>query len=230
MRDDAPELRLPKLDTRLQAIADCVPRDCRCAADIGADHGRLSCYLLSCGIARRMIVSDISPLALSRAEKLITTHGLGGRARFIVADGLSAIDEPVDAVVISGMGGKTIAGMLSEVSKAQGAPLILSPHTQPALLRHAIYERGYHIDREIITRSAGRYYTVMVALPGQEDVSEKAIAIGHRLEGYEGAAVQDYLRWRLKVTKEMQDDKAARMIRWLEEELSDAEGEQSDDL
>ena len=113
-----------------------------------------------------MIVSDIRPLALSRAERMRRAHGLAGRARFVLADGLAAIDEPVDAVVISGMGGKTIAGMIGEIGRAKGARLILSPHTQAALLRRTIYDRGYHIDRELVVLAAGRYYPVIWRCPG----------------------------------------------------------------
>ncbi|NLZ88544.1 MAG: SAM-dependent methyltransferase, partial [Clostridiales bacterium] len=61
-------LKAPSLDERLSAAVRCFPV-CDTGADIGADHGKLACWLLLNNRCNRMIVSDISAKALKRAER-----------------------------------------------------------------------------------------------------------------------------------------------------------------
>ena len=96
--------RLLTLDKRLSAVAGLFPV-CKYGVDIGADHGRLACWLLGQGICQRMIISDISPDSLNKARRLLARHGLHNRADFVVADGLAAVTKRVDTVVIAGIGG-----------------------------------------------------------------------------------------------------------------------------
>ena len=59
-------MRIPHMDERLSAAADLFPA-CAYGADIGADHGRLSCYLLTKERCHRMCVADISADSLEKA-------------------------------------------------------------------------------------------------------------------------------------------------------------------
>ena len=68
-------MRLPALDERLACAAALFPA-CEYGADIGADHGRLSCALLASGKCRRMCVADISAESLEKAKRLLRLHGL----------------------------------------------------------------------------------------------------------------------------------------------------------
>ena len=52
-----------RLDERLSTVAGLFPVS-ENGADIGADHGRLACYLLQSGKCKHMIVSDISTASL----------------------------------------------------------------------------------------------------------------------------------------------------------------------
>jgi tRNA (adenine22-N1)-methyltransferase len=54
---------------------------CGCAvvADIGCDHGRLSCALVQQGIARRCIAVDISEPSLKKTERLASRVGVSDR-------------------------------------------------------------------------------------------------------------------------------------------------------
>ena len=75
------------LDERLTLAAALYPA-CEAGADIGTDHGYLPCHLLETGVCRRMILADVSPKALRRAEAEVTRRGLQDRARLVCADGL----------------------------------------------------------------------------------------------------------------------------------------------
>ena len=201
-------------------VASLVPV-CALAADIGADHGRLSCYLLGRNICQSMIVSDISDDSLSKARALLKKHGLDERARFIVADGVRAVQEPVTAVIIAGLGGQTISGILSHNAYLGQAMLLLSSHTQTQLLRTSLMQSGYMIKQELVVRDDARYYTVIQAQRGQAEYSGKELFIGPTLRGTQSARVSEYLLWRSKVL-EGERDRDPRYTLWLREETDRA--------
>ena len=215
-------LRLPKLDERLQLIADLVPQ-CKLAADIGADHGRLSCYLLSQGRCEEMIVSDISADSLNKSKRLLDLHGLSLRAHFMVADGFEAVNQKADAVIIAGIGGKTIAEMLQKHELIGDAKLIISAHTDLPLLRTALDKYSYTLQRETVIKASGRYYTVIEAFKGKSEYSEQQLYIGHNLCDTDGVTVAEYLSWRKDVVGVTKDWDKLLYIKWLNEELTHAE-------
>ena len=103
------------LDERLSAAAELAREaltgmERPVAADIGCDHGFLTAKLLETVPNLTMLASDVSAPSLEKARRLLAARGLSGRATLAVADGLSAIDRLVDAVMILGMGAGTILG------------------------------------------------------------------------------------------------------------------------
>ncbi len=192
-------MRLPNLDERLQAAADLFP-PCRLGADIGTDHGRLPLYLLASGKCERMVVSDISEPALSKARELFARHRFDDRAVILQADGLNALAEPVQAVSLLGMGGDTMCAILTAApERLHGAALILSPHTELNKVREALPRIGYHIATEAIARSGGRFYVILKALPGKAVYTEKELLLGPCLIRERPPLFPDYLRWRQRV-------------------------------
>ena len=86
------------MDDRL-TLAASLYTPCALGADIGTDHGFLPCYLLEQNICQRMLLSDVSPSALSHAEALVARKRLQDRATLICADGLDALtDTPAQAM------------------------------------------------------------------------------------------------------------------------------------
>lgn len=219
--------RVPLLDTRLLCIAGLVPT-CDIAADIGADHGRLSCHLLANNICRHMIVSDISPDSLSKSRHLLALHSLDHRADFVVADGLDAImNPPVDAVVIAGMGGRTIADILKKHDRIGNAKLIVSAHTDNYLLRQRLFEYGFCFEEEVVIRSNGRFYTVLTARRGQCNYTQRELYIGPTLSG---DCLLDYLEWRKNVVGICRDRASKLHLGWLIEEINNEKSKQSNNI
>lgn len=211
-------MRLPQLDDRLFQAASLFPA-CEYGADIGADHGRLSCYLLANQTCQRMCVSDISAESLSKAERLLQLHHLDSRADFCVGDGFDALPKPAEVAAILGMGGNTLCQILKN-GKPQKTTLILSAHTDVPYLRQTLQEIGYVIDAEVIAWAAKRFYVVLRAVPGQKKYSEKELFLGPCLmrspcsEKY-----LSYLQWRIRVEQERKQEDAIWKVKALKEEL-----------
>ena len=185
-----------RLDERLGAIAALVldligEREQPRIADIGCDHGQLSAYLLERHGTLRVLASDVSAPSLEKAKRLIAGKGLGGRARFAVADGLAAIDEPVDVIVIAGMGAEMILRIISEGQARIGnAMLVMQANVDLPVLRRGLAEQGYRIGRELFVCAAGRHYVTLCAqaaeeapLPGEREALLGSAACSVRDEG-----------------------------------------------
>ena len=210
--------RFSALDDRLSRASALFPA-CEYGADIGADHGRLSCFLLESGKVQRMCVADISADSLKKAEALLTEQGLNDRVDFRVGDGLSVLDRPADAIAILGMGGHTLGGILTEgQEKLQGAALILSAHTDMPLVRQTLMELGYRIEAEEIAFAANRFYVLLRAAPGKEALSEKQLRLGPRLMETFPTHYLEYLQWRIGIAEKKQSPEGKRELNWLKEE------------
>ena len=159
------------LDPRLSRIAEMVGT-CECCADIGSDHGRLGAFLLQSGQCQRVVLTDISGASLSKARKLIALMDLEERTGFCVGDGALAIDCPVDAAVIAGMGGETIASIVEgSAGRLCGARLILQPNVALASLRRRLNKCGWRIVDEDLVRDGRRVYPILVAVEGAQQLS-----------------------------------------------------------
>lgn len=193
------------LDERL-ALAARLYKPCSLGADIGTDHALLPCYLLRAHICNRMILSDVSPKALCHAQEQVDRQCLNDRAELVCADGLDALTVPCGCVSVMGMGGETIARILTRgQEKLQGAVLVLSAHTDLPMVRQAIRDIGYHITREELCRAAGRFYVVWRAEAGAAALSEQDIRFGPLLLKTDSPLLADYIHWRAAVLTDKLD-------------------------
>ena len=164
------------LTPRLACMAALVPQNAR-LADIGTDHGKLPISLLLDGHIASAIGSDIRSGPLAHAERNAKEHNVSLSLR--LAPGLEAVRaEECDTVTIAGMGGQTIAEILTAAPwTAQGDHLLLlQPMTMIAELRRWLYAHGYAIERETLCR---------------EEIPLSECAVSPALLRAEGAA--DYL-------------------------------------
>lgn len=189
------------LDPRLSMIAGLVGT-CACMADIGCDHGRLGAFMLQTGRCETALLTDISARSLKKAMRLIDALGLSGRTRFLVGDGALALDAPVQAAVIAGMGGATIADILcGGRERLGGARLVLQPNVAAPQLRNALCQCGYVITDERIAADGRRNYIAIQAEPGQSDYSLKERVVGPVLLRRLPPELSPYAQFRLRVAK-----------------------------
>ena len=187
------------LDPRLSAIAGMLG-SCVCCADIGSDHGRLGAFLLQNHRCSRVCLTDVSAPSLEKARRLIALTGLGEKAAFYVGDGAQALAEPVDAAVIAGMGGETIAGILERADgRLDGARLILQPNVAAPQLRRRMNSCGWKIEREALVKDGRRIYLILSAVQGAQSLDERECAVGPVLLRERPPLLGEYARFRLRV-------------------------------
>ena len=137
-------------------------------ADIGCDHGRLSCALVQSGRAESCIAVDISAPSLKKAEQLAAQLGVSGRVETRLGDGLAPLATgEADALAILGMGGTLMTRILEAVkTPLAGAKLcVLQPMRAAEDIRRWLYERGYAVIDDRVVLDTGRFYQIFSVAP-----------------------------------------------------------------
>ena len=158
-----------ELSPRLRLAADLVPRGAR-LADVGTDHAYLPACLLLEGKIPWALASDLRKGPLDRARETARQYGCGDRMAFRLCNGLAGIRPgEVDAIVIAGMGGETIAQILEAAPwvREERLPLILQPMSSLPELRGWLHQNGYAVARERLAREGETLYVVMEVTAGE---------------------------------------------------------------
>ena len=162
-------MKLP-LSTRLLACAGFVNKGDR-VADIGCDHGYLSIYLLTNGIARSCIASDVAEGPLQSAMRNARKFGVQENISFYLSDGVRNIPRDFDSLVCAGMGGETMIHILESAPwlRNEKYRLILQCKSKRPELRKWLYAHGFAIRRETLAKDGRFCYPVMeiVYAPGE---------------------------------------------------------------
>ena len=131
-------------------------------ADVGCDHGRLSCALVQREIAKKCIAIDVSAPSLEKAVRLARQIGAEERVETRLGDGLGPLETgEVDALAILGMGGTLMTRILDVVPPLKGARVcVLQPMRAAEDIRRWLYERNYPVLDDHVVYEAGRHYQV----------------------------------------------------------------------
>lgn len=157
-------MKLP-ISRRLLACCDYVNQGDR-IADVGCDHGYLSIHLLTQGIARSAIASDVNPQPLMSARRNAEKFGVRDRMSFYLSDGVASIPRDFDTLICAGMGGDTMISILTAAPWLRDPQyrLILQCQSKRPELRRYLYENGWYIPREKLMKEGKFYYTVSEAV------------------------------------------------------------------
>lgn len=147
-------------------------------ADVGCDHGRLSCALIQRNLAKRCIATDISAPSLAKAERLIGQIGLEDRIETRLGDGLSPLSAgEADTIAILGMGGTLMTEILDVVPPLKGASrCVLQPMRAAEDIRRWLFERNYPVLEDRVVLDSGRYYQIFSI--GQPEIERQKIPTG----------------------------------------------------
>jgi tRNA (adenine22-N1)-methyltransferase len=184
-----------KLSERLNAVKQYIPQGI-VVADIGADRGELSLYLLQENIAKKVILTDISEKSLYRAKQLFAGKKEAENADFRVGDGLAVlVPGEAEYAVFAGMGGLTIQKILTNApdvaASLQG--LIIQAMGNSNKVRAYLHEIGFAIIQETMILEENQYYTIIYACPGQQVLSPTEIFAGPCLLAKSDPLLKAYL-------------------------------------
>ena len=153
------------LSPRLQVCAGFVAPGDR-VADVGCDHGYLSIYLLTQGIARSVIASDINEMPLQSAVRNAEKYGVQEKISFYLSNGVERIPRDFDTLVCAGMGADTMVSILEAAPWLRDSRyrLILQCQSKTPMLRRYLSENGWRLTEESVVRDGRFLYTVMEVL------------------------------------------------------------------
>ena len=158
-----------ELTPRLRMVADLVPAGER-MADVGTDHAYLPAALVLEGKIPSAIAADLRPGPLSRAKITVREYGLNDKITFRLCDGLRGIrPEEIQAAVIAGMGGETIASILEAAPwvRERDVTLVLQPMSSISDLRLWLGQNGYRIVAEKLACEGNTLYTALLVRAGE---------------------------------------------------------------
>ena len=154
-----------QLDGRLRLTAEMVPAGAR-VADVGCDHARLPIALVRSGRCSSVIASDLRQGPLLSAQENIARAGLEDKISLRLSDGLDGIAPgEADCVVMAGMGGILITQIIQRAAglKNPSVCLVLQPMSDAHLVRMALWDSGFALEREEAAMANRRVYSVMRA-------------------------------------------------------------------
>lgn len=154
-----------KLSPRLAAAAALAGRGAS-VIDVGTDHGYLPVYFAQNGLFAHIAASDINPGPLDSARRSARGCGVGDKIAFYLSDGLKDVPETFGTVVVAGMGGETMAGILSGCPWIAGARLVLQPQSRVDKLAAYLDGAGFACKRAVLRMDGGKPYLIMEAAAG----------------------------------------------------------------
>ena len=148
------------LSPRLAAVAAQVPQDA-VLVDVGTDHAQLPLHLVNGGRVSKALAVDVAerPLAIARSA---CAH-LRDRIEVRRSDGLSAIRPgEVSCISIAGMGGLTVARILTEGSTvcSKASRIVVQPQGMEAEVRAVLLSMGWGCIHGVLVRDRRHIYVV----------------------------------------------------------------------
>lgn len=186
------------LSERMLRTAGFVSRGNR-TADVGCDHAYTSIYLVEQGIAPQVIAMDVNAGPLARAKENVGKFGMEERISLRLSDGLEKLQPgEADTILIGGMGGPLMERILSAYpEKVDGVKeLVLQPQSEIGAFRRFVQQIGFRITEEDMLFEDGKYYTILRAEHGEEELwTEEEYLYGKylRIEAY--SVLREFLVW-----------------------------------
>ena len=188
-----------KINDRLKAIGDLVEANSFCL-DVGCDHALLDIYLVKKKKNIKCIASDIAEGPVEAAKKNIKRERLENEIEVRLGDGLDTYSDYVNTVIISGMGGRSIIGILKYkmniVKKID--TFILSPNNYQIDVKKFLTKNGFYIDDEVLVKEKKFIYQILVFKKGKRHYTKRDYFFGPVLLQKKGSLFNEYYSRELK--------------------------------
>ena len=191
-----------KLNNRLLKVASLVDEQ-RNIIDIGCDHAFLSIYLVQNKKPLKVIASDIKEGPLKHAKENIKKYGVNYEIKVKLGMGIEPIEDDIDTIIISGMGGLNMVGILKYYpSKYQNVDtIILSPNSDTNIVRKEICKLGFYIDEELLVKENNIIYPIIKFKRGKKKYKYRDCLYGPKLIEKKDNLFKEYMQ-KEKQTKE----------------------------
>ena len=168
---------MESLSPRLLALLSLVPEGIDSFADIGSDHALLSRRILEEGKARKGFAVENKEGPYGRTREAL--RGVRGACP-LLGDGLSPLPEPVDLLILAGMGGGLIRRILLQEEEKAGSCsyLLLDPHGEEGLAFEACASLGFSPLREEIVLERGHFYRLTLLGKGEWEPKREDALLG----------------------------------------------------
>ena len=168
-----------KINDRLKLVGDYVDKG-SIPLDIGCDHAKLSIYLLKEKNFPFVYASDNKIGPLNQAKENVNYYNLADKIELIKADGLNSLNDKIDTITITGMGGLTINKMFLENKNklTNIKTIILSPNNFIKEVRETINKVGYYLKDEELVEESNKLYHILVFSKGNKTYSDKELYLG----------------------------------------------------
>ncbi len=163
-----PQNQVISVSRRLAQLAAMMP-EVAWAADIGTDHAKLLALLIQQNKIQRGLGVEVVEGPWQTALKNVAALGLSDVIEIRKGDGLAPLRPgEVQAVIIAGMGGKTMTGILSRSPEVFQSLqwLLLQPMSQAGDLRIYLQKNGWKIMQEDLIEERDIIYPILLACPG----------------------------------------------------------------
>ena len=147
--------------------------------DLGCDHAHVLTLAINKYNVKEGIASDISDGPLKMAKENIIRANLIDKIKIIKSDGFKNINDYFDTCIIAGMGGELIKDILNNgLDKIRNKKLILEPNNNQDIVRRFLNDNNFKIIDEYALYDANKYYEIIVAISGDEKLSDFEINYG----------------------------------------------------
>ena len=184
-----------KINNRLKLVGDYVDKG-SIPLDIGCDHAKLSIYLLKEKNFPFVYASDNKIGPLNQAKENVNYYNLADKIELIKADGLNSLNDKIDTITVTGMGGLTINKMFLENKNklTNIKTIILSPNNFIKEVRETINKLGYYLKDEELVEESNKLYHILVFSKGNRAYSDKELYLGPILMTKNKEIIKRYYR------------------------------------
>ena len=197
-----------KISNRLKEISKFIDNK-RCTVDVGCDHALLPIYLIKEGKSLSAIAVDNKIEPLESAKENIRKYNLESKIKTILSDGLTKVDPSYyDSVVITGLGGETIAEILRNGPLSNSAELILEANKNNKELRSFLSLNSFLITDEVMIKDKGHFYTIIKAVKTDKPVNltENEILFGPIILKDNSDIFKEYLAYNISILERQLND------------------------
>ena len=191
-----------KLNKRLDCVASLVENN-KSIIDIGCDHALLSIYIALNKEPKKIIASDNKEGPLVGAKENITKYKVEDKVKIKLGDGVDPIEEDIDTIIISGMGGLNMIGILKYKTALfkNVDTIILSPNSDVDVVRREICKLGFYIDDEKLVKENNFVYQMIKFKRGKKHYKKVEYLLGPILLEKKEELFIEHLNYQ-KVTKQ----------------------------